>query len=81
MILQLNPPIPLSTPRGPGLAHFLLDYRPDFDLLWTVFIDETGECWTFRNQEIRACKNITLGRLRTAPNNQSPSPHGNGTVK
>ena len=61
-MIQLNPPIPLMTPEGPALAHFLLDYGPESDLFWTVFVDGTGECWTFNNRDIRACKNVTLGR-------------------
>lgn len=62
MILQLNPPIPLNTPRGEGLAHLVTDYGPEHDLMWTVFINETGECWTYSNREVRAVKNITMGR-------------------
>ncbi|QWT21535.1 hypothetical protein KPL74_05900 [Bacillus sp. NP157] len=64
-MLQLNPPLPLNTPKGEGFAHFLIDYGPESDLYWTVFITETGEIWTFANREVRASKNITLGR--TAP--------------
>lgn len=63
MILQLNPPIPLVTPRGAGLAHCLIDYGPEYDLLWVVFLDSNGECWTYRNSEVRAQKNITMGRV------------------
>ncbi len=33
-MLQLNPPIPVDTPKGPALAIVLLDYGPDYDLLW-----------------------------------------------
>lgn len=62
MITRINPPLPLETPRGNGYAHFLLDYGTEFDLIWIVFIDETGECWSFRNPEIRLQKNITFGR-------------------
>ena len=61
-ILQLNPPIPLLTPKGRGLAHLLIDYSIEHDLHWVVMLDETGECWTFRNPEIRADKNLTAGR-------------------
>ncbi len=61
-ILQLNPPIPVTTPKGPGLAHVLIDYGMEQNLFWTVFLDSNGECWTFSNQQIRAQKNITLGR-------------------
>jgi hypothetical protein len=61
MMLQLNPPIPVNTPKGPAMAQVMIDYGPDYDLIWVCFQD-TGECWSWRNQEIRAEKNITLGR-------------------
>lgn len=63
MIIQLNPPLPLKTPKGSGLCHFLIDYGIEHNLQWVVFIDDTGECWTYENPEIRACKNITWGRF------------------
>lgn len=63
-MLQLNPPLPLWTPKGEGLAHVLIDYGPEMDLYWTVLITATGEIWTFANREVRATKNITLGRTR-----------------
>lgn len=69
-ILQLDPPVPLDTPRGPGIAHFLIDYGAEHNLMWTVFLDANGECWTFPNPEIRAQKNITMGRV---PINSHPS--------
>ncbi len=62
MIIQLNPPVPIETPKGSAQAMFLIDYSIEHNLMWVCFIDETGECWTFQNPEIRACKNITLGR-------------------
>jgi len=63
MITQLSPPIELETPKGLGLCYFLIDYGMDSDLYWVVFIHDTGECWTFPNPQIRATKNISLGRL------------------
>ena len=63
MMLQLNPPIPLSTPKGDGLAWAVIDYGTEFNLMWVVAIDETGEIWTFQNPDVRALKNITMGRL------------------
>lgn len=62
MIIQLNPALPIKTPKGDGIAHFVIDYGMEHNLYWVVFIDKTGECWTYSNTEIRACKNITLGR-------------------
>jgi len=64
MISQLNPPLPVTTPKGSGLAHLVIDYGPEHNLFWVVFIDATGECWTYPNPEIRAQKNITLGRRK-----------------
>ncbi len=64
MISQLNPPLPVTTPKGSGLAHLVIDYGLEHNLFWVVFIDATGECWTYPNPEIRAQKNITLGRRK-----------------
>ncbi len=71
MLTQLNPPLPLETPKGAGVAYAVIDYGPDFDLLWVVFDDATGECWTWPNPKIRAVKNITLGH-RTDPAPTTP---------
>jgi hypothetical protein len=65
-ITQLDPPLPLKTVKGPGWAHFVIDYGPESDLMWVVFLDEGGACWTIRNQEIRMAGNWSLGRRRTA---------------
>jgi hypothetical protein len=32
-------------------------------LFWVVFQDLTGECWTWDNTQIKAQKNITIGRI------------------
>jgi hypothetical protein len=63
MMIQLNPPIPVNTPKGSALAHFLVDYGIEHNFNWVCFQDETGECWTWSNSDIRAQKNITYGRL------------------
>jgi hypothetical protein len=62
MITQLNPPLPVNTPKGTALAHLVIDYGPEHNLIWVCFIDETGECWSYDNKHIRAQKNITMGR-------------------
>lgn len=66
MILQLNPPIPLDTPKGKGSAYFLIDYSTEHSIIFVTFIDATGECWSFRNNEIRLQKNLTFGRNTTS---------------
>jgi len=62
MLLQLNPPIPVHTPKGNALAHVLIDYGIEHHLMFVCFIDETGECWIYGNNEVKAQKNITYGR-------------------
>ena len=62
MILQLDPPLPLETPKGRGWGHLLIDYSQEHDLLWVVFLNENGECWTFPNADIRMVSNLSLGR-------------------
>lgn len=62
MMLQLNPPLPVTTPKGKALAHVLVDYGAESDLVWVCFQDSTGECWSWRNQDIRAQQNPTMGR-------------------
>ena len=62
MLTQLNPPLPLETAKGPGLAHFVIDYGPESHLLWVVFLDAGGACWTVPNPEIRLQGNWSMGR-------------------
>jgi hypothetical protein len=61
MMLRLDPPLPVVTPRGKALAHVLIDYGAEHDLCWVCF-QVDGECWTWRNQDIRAETNVTFGR-------------------
>ena len=65
MITQLNPPLPMETPKGGGWAHFLIDYGPESALLWVVFMDADGACWTVPNAEVRMSFNWTIGRRKT----------------
>lgn len=73
-MMQLDPPLPLNTPKGEGMAHVLIDYGPESDLYWTVFLTETGEIWTFSNRDVRASKNITLGRTDPQTLQEGSSP-------
>ena len=64
MLVQLNPPLPLETSKGSGWAHFVIDYGPEAALLWVVFMDADGACWTVPNPEIRMSSNWTMGRRK-----------------
>ena len=67
MITQLNPPLPLDTSKGSGLAHFVIDYGPEADLLWVVFMDSDGACWSVPNPDVRMHFNWSLGRRKQEP--------------
>lgn len=62
MIIQLSPTIPMLTPKGKAMAHFLIDYGQEHDLYWVCFQNDTGECWTWNNKHIRLQENITADR-------------------
>jgi hypothetical protein len=63
-LTQLNPPLPLETSKGPGWAHFVIDYGQESALLWVVFMDADGACWTVPNHEVRMVFNWTIGRRK-----------------
>lgn len=62
MITRIDPPLPITTPKGKAMAHFLIDYGIEHDLIWVCFQKETKECWSWRNKDIRADDNLTIGR-------------------
>jgi hypothetical protein len=62
MLTQLNPPLPLLTPKGKAWAHLVIDYGPEADLMWVCFQDDDGACWTWSNRDVRIQANATLGR-------------------
>jgi len=62
MMLQLNPPLEVDTPKGRGYAEVLIDYGLESDLYFVCVLNN-GEIWIFTNKDIRATKNITAGRI------------------
>jgi len=61
-VTRIDPPLPFITPKGRGMAHFLIDYGSEHHLLWVCFIDSNGECWTFANPEILIQENLSMLR-------------------
>jgi hypothetical protein len=49
------------------MAHVVIDNGFEHDLYWVVFADESRECWTAANRNIRAQENITAGRPPKPP--------------
>ena len=70
MMLQLSPVIEVDTPRGRGHAEVLIDYGAEADLLWVVVLRDSGEIWTFRNADIRATANVSIGRTLAGKTNR-----------
>jgi hypothetical protein len=63
-MIRIDPPLPLDTPKGKAMAHFLIDYGVEHHLCWVCFQNETGECWTWSNKDVRLEANPTMGRLK-----------------
>ena len=62
MLTQLNPPLPLDTPKGAGYAVAVIDYGLEHSLLWVVALNDTGEIWCVPNSDVRMQKNWSAGR-------------------
>jgi len=62
LVHELQQVLWLDTPKGLALAKFMIVEGIDSDILWVTAVQKTGECWTFSNEDIRFCKNITIGR-------------------
>lgn len=80
MLTQLQTPIPLQTPKGKAWAVAIIDYGPQWDLQWVTFIHGSGECWTFRNKDIRQEANYTFGLAQPSPIH-APNGSGNGGMR
>ena len=83
MIHELQQALWVDSPKGLALVKFLIDRGLDADLEWVTIINETGECWTFSNEDIRFAKNYTQGRRASweakdeeANSSRRPEQHG-----
>lgn len=61
-MLQLDPQVPVATPKGNGQAIGWLDYSQEHHMIWIVAQDATGEVWLWANSQIRLRDNPTTGR-------------------
>ena len=65
-MMQLNPPLPVDTPKGSAYAHMVIDYSQEHYVLFVCFLCDTGECWVLPNRDVRLQQNLTMGiRLPT----------------
>ena len=63
----------METSKGGGWAHFVIDYGPETALLWVVFMDADGACWTVPNPEVRMSFNWTMGRRKPEVAEEKPA--------
>jgi hypothetical protein len=62
-LLQLDPPLPVASVAGrKGLAHLVIDYGVEHNLVWVVAWDDNRELWCVPNSQLRVQENITFGR-------------------
>ena len=61
-MLELKCPLDVITPKGKAVVHFLIDYGRESDLYFVCFIDETGECWIFKNKDVTLALSTTENR-------------------
>ena len=81
MICQLNPPLPMDTPKGPAWAHFMIDPSQNHHIQWVCFLRENGQCWTFQNPQIRLAANYTMGTGSDLPCAKIFEPDADGFAK
>jgi hypothetical protein len=63
---ELNHPIPVLTPKGKAICHWVIDYGFENDLVWVCVIRDgqhTGEIWSYNNADIRVEHNVTALRF------------------
>ena len=73
-MLQLKPPIPVETPLGEGWAQVVIDYSPDFNTVWIVFLIDSGMVKHFDSNDLRVCGNETFGIPYQAHPKSNPRP-------
>ena len=71
MMMQLQAPIPLETPKGDGFAHLVIDYGQEHYLHFVCFLNDSGDCWIFDNRQVRMQPNFTMG-VRNGSNAAPP---------
>lgn len=57
MMLQLNPPIHVTTPKGEGFALLVIDYGPCLNSIWVVHLFSSGKIIHVESCEVRVMGN------------------------
>jgi hypothetical protein len=59
---QLNPQIPVVTPKGAGWAFAVIDRSQEHPIEFVVSQDAGGEVWVWFQQDVRIAANQTYHR-------------------
>lgn len=63
---QLDPPLPMTVlDKGDGYALAVIDYGQEFNLLWVVALNDSGEIWCAPNPKVRMQANWSMGRKKS----------------
>ncbi len=62
VIYEPTQSLEVQTPKGHGRIWLITDYGVQTEKLFLVIINETGELWEFRYNDIKATSNLTMGR-------------------
>lgn len=62
VIYESTQSLEVQTPKGLGRVWLITDYGAQTEKLFLVIMNETGELWEFRNKDIKATSNLTMGR-------------------
>lgn len=60
-MLQLNPPLWVTTPLGEGHALIIIDYGPSINTVWVCHLFESGKVVHIDSSEVRVMGNEMYG--------------------
>jgi hypothetical protein len=67
VVTRCEPPLPIVTPLGAGLAHWRIERGIELPTFYEVWICEgahSGEIWEFPQHVLTAPENTTAGRVK-----------------
>ncbi len=62
IVTRCDPPFPVITPKGSGLAHWRIERGIEMPTAYEVWLTD-GQIWEFAQNEIRSEENVTAMRL------------------
>jgi hypothetical protein len=61
MMIQLNPPIHVTTPLGEGDALLIIDYGCNLNTVWVIHLFAEGKVSHFDSSDVRIMGNLMYG--------------------